>query len=174
MRLLVHQPNVLLLDEPTNDLDTETLTILEDYIHTFGGTVITVSHDRYFLNKVAQLYWFIHDGKMEKIIGTFEDYENYKKSLDKNKAAIKQPVKASTTVRKKSGLSYKEKLEYEQLLERIEQAEIRMEEIDSLMIEASADYGKIKELNEEKEQLENQYDIDITRWSELEEIKEQQ
>ncbi|SUM31928.1 putative ABC transporter ATP-binding protein [Staphylococcus gallinarum] len=54
MKLLVHQPNVLLLDEPTNDLDTETLTILESYIDTFGGTVITVSHDRYFLNKVAK------------------------------------------------------------------------------------------------------------------------
>lgn len=174
LRLLVHQPNVLLLDEPTNDLDTETLTILEDYIHTFGGTVITVSHDRYFLNKVAQSYWFIHDGQMEKIIGTFEDYESYKKSLDKNKSTLKQHSKSSTTVRKKNGLSYKEKLEYEQLMKRIEQAEVRMEEIDVLMIEASADYGKIKELNEEKEQLEIQYDLDITRWSELEEIKEQQ
>ncbi|HAR4497630.1 ABC-F family ATP-binding cassette domain-containing protein [Staphylococcus aureus] len=174
LRLLVHQPNVLLLDEPTNDLDTETLTILEDYIHTFGGTVITISHDRYFLNKVAQSYWFIHDGQMEKIIGTFEDYESYKKSLDKNKSTLKQQSKSSTTVRKKNGLSYKEKLEYEQLMKRIEQAEVRMEEIDVLMIEASADYGKIKELNEEKEQLEIQYDLDITRWSELEEIKEQQ
>ncbi|HEK4303637.1 TPA: ABC transporter ATP-binding protein, partial [Staphylococcus aureus] len=131
-------------------------------------------HDRYFLNKVAQSYWFIHDGQMEKIIGTFEDYESYKKSLDKNKSTLKQQSKSSTTVRKKNGLSYKEKLEYEQLMKRIEQAEVRMEEIDVLMIEASADYGKIKELNEEKEQLEIQYDLDITRWSELEEIKEQQ
>ena len=83
LRLLVHQPNVLLLDEPTNDLDTETLTILEDYISSFGGSVITVSHDRYFLNKVAQEYWYIHDGKMERIVGTFEDYETYKKEQDK-------------------------------------------------------------------------------------------
>ncbi|MDT3918308.1 ABC-F family ATP-binding cassette domain-containing protein, partial [Staphylococcus saprophyticus] len=82
LKLLVHQPNVLLLDEPTNDLDTETLTILEDYVETFGGAVITVSHDRYFLNKVAQEYWYIHDGKMERIIGTFEDYEAYKKEQD--------------------------------------------------------------------------------------------
>ena len=66
LRLLVHKPNVLLLDEPTNELDTETLTILEDYIDDFGGSVITVSHDRYFLNKVAQEYWYIHDGYMEK------------------------------------------------------------------------------------------------------------
>ena len=81
LKLLVHQPNVLLLDEPTNDLDTETLTILEDYIDTFGGTVITVSHDRYFLNKVAQEFWYIHDGKIERIIGNFDDYEAYKKAV---------------------------------------------------------------------------------------------
>lgn len=175
LRLLVHQPNVLLLDEPTNDLDTETLTILEDYISSFGGSVITVSHDRYFLNKVAQEYWYIHDGKMERIVGTFEDYETYKKEQDKLAALEKQAQqpKQKTTARKKSELSYKEKREYETLMERIEQTETRLEEIDEEMIEASADYGKIKELNEEKEHLELTYETDITRWSELEELKEQ-
>lgn len=175
LRLLVHQANVLLLDEPTNDLDTETLTILEDYISSFGGSVITVSHDRYFLNKVAQEYWYIHDGKMERIVGTFEDYETYKKEQDKLAALEKQAQqpKQKTTARKKSGLSYKEKREYETLMERIEQTETRLEEIDEEMIEASADYGKIKELNEEKEHLELTYETDITRWSELEELKEQ-
>ncbi|MCH4388747.1 ABC-F family ATP-binding cassette domain-containing protein [Staphylococcus haemolyticus] len=175
LRLLVHQPNVLLLDEPTNDLDTETLTILEDYISSFGGSVITVSHDRYFLNKVAQEYWYIHDGKMERIVGAFEDYESYKKEQDKLVALEKQAQqpKQKTTVRKKSGLSYKEKREYETLMDRIEQTETRLEEIDEEMIEASADYAKIKELNEEKEQLELTYETDITRWSELEELKEQ-
>ena len=175
LRLLVHQPNVLLLDEPTNDLDTETLTILEDYISSFGGSVITVSHDRYFLNKVAQEYWYIYDGKMERIVGTFEDYETYKKEQDKLAALEKQAQqpKQKTTARKKSGLSYKEKREYETLMERIEQTETRLEEIDEEMIEASADYGKIKELNEEKEHLELTYETDITRWSELEELKEQ-
>lgn len=175
LRLLVHQPNVLLLDEPTNDLDTETLTILEDYISSFGGSVITVSHDRYFLNKVAQEYWYIHDGKMERIVGTFEDYESYKKEQDKLASLEKQAQqpKQKTTVRKKSGLSYKEKREYKTLMERIEQTETRLEEIDEEMIEASADYAKIKELNEEKEHLELTYETDITRWSELEELKEQ-
>lgn len=175
LRLLVHQPNVLLLDEPTNDLDTETLTILEDYISSFGGSVITVSHDRYFLNKVAQEYWYIHDGKMERIVGAFEDYESYKKEQDKLVALEKQAQqpKQKTTVQKKSGLSYKEKREYETLMDRIEQTETRLEEIDEEMIEASADYAKIKELNEEKEQLELTYETDITRWSELEELKEQ-
>lgn len=175
LRLLVHQPNVLLLDEPTNDLDTETLTILEDYISTFGGSVVTVSHDRYFLNKVAQEYWYIHDGQLERIIGTFEDYEAYKKEKDRQDTLEKQAQqpKTKSNVRKKTGLSYKEKREYEALMERIETTEHRLEQIDVEMVEASADYAKIKELNEEKEHLEQLYDVDITRWSELEEIKEQ-
>lgn len=176
LRLLVHKPNVLLLDEPTNDLDTETLTILEDYIDDFGGSVITVSHDQYFLNKVAQEYWYIHDGYMEKIKGTFEDYEAYKKEQDRQTSLAKQSAQQSkqqAQTRKKSGLSYKEKLEYETIMTRIEETEERLEVIDEEMVAASADYGKIKELNEEKEQLEQTYEADITRWSELEEIKEQ-
>lgn len=176
LRLLVHQPNVLLLDEPTNDLDTETLTILEDYIETFGGAVITVSHDRYFLNKVAQEYWYIHDGIMERIIGTFEDYEAYKKEQDKAQAQQKQQkqqthVKQNTN--KKKGLSFKEKQEYETIIERIETTEQRLESIDEEMIAASSDYAKIKELTEEQRRLNQTYEDDMARWSELEELKEQ-
>lgn len=176
LRLLVHQPNVLLLDEPTNDLDTETLTILEDYIETFGGAVITVSHDRYFLNKVAQEYWYIHDGTMERIIGTFEDYEAYKKEQDKAQAQQKQQkqqthVKQNTN--KKKGLSFKEKQEYETIIERIETTEQRLESIDAEMIAASSDYAKIKELTEEQRRLNQTYEDDMARWSELEELKEQ-
>ena len=108
LRLLVHKPNVLLLDEPTNDLDTETLTILEDYIDDFGGSVITVSHDRYFLNKVVQEYWFIHDGKIEKIIGSFEDYESFKKEHERQAMLSKQTdhkKKQKNHQKRKTGLS---------------------------------------------------------------------
>lgn len=175
LKLLVHQPNVLLLDEPTNDLDTETLTILEDYIATFGGTVITVSHDRYFLNKVAQEYWYIHDGKLERIIGSFDDYEAYKKEIDKRQMQEKQQSKVKPTYakKKKKGLSYKEKQEYETIIARIETTEHRLEEIEQEMVEASSDYAKVKELNEEQQNLNTLYEDDITRWSELEELKEQ-
>ena len=176
LRLLVHKPNVLLLDEPTNDLDTETLTILEDYIDDFGGSVITVSHDRYFLNKVVQEYWFIHDGKIEKIIGSFEDYESFKKEHERQAMLAKQTEqqnKHKHQPKKKTGLSYKEKLEYETIMTRIEMTETRLEELEQEMINASDNYARIKELNEEKEQLEATYEADITRWSELEEIKEQ-
>ncbi|PTF39759.1 ABC transporter ATP-binding protein [Staphylococcus cohnii] len=175
LKLLVHQPNVLLLDEPTNDLDTETLTILEDYIATFGGTVITVSHDRYFLNKVAQEYWYIHDGKLERIIGSFDDYEAYKKEIDKRQMQEKQQSKVKPTYakKKKKGLSYKEKQEYETIIARIETTEHRLEEIEQEMVEASSDYAKVKELNEEQQNLNTLYEDDITRWSEREELKEQ-
>ncbi len=176
LRLLVHKPNVLLLDEPTNDLDTETLTILEDYIDDFGGSVITVSHDRYFLNKVLQEYWFIHDGKIEKIIGSFEDYESFKKEHERQAMLSKQTEqqnKHKHQPKKKTGLSYKEKLEYETIMTRIEMTETRLEDLEQEMINASDNYARIKELNEEKEQLEATYEADITRWSELEEIKEQ-
>ena len=175
LRLLVHKPNVLLLDEPTNDLDTETLTILEDYIDDFGGSVITVSHDRYFLNKVVQEYWFIHDGKIEKIIGSFEDYESFKKEHERQAMLSKQTEqqnKHKHQPKKKTGLSYKEKLEYETIMTRIEMTETRLEDLEQEMINASDNYARIKELNEEKEQLEATYEADITRWSELEEIKE--
>lgn len=176
LRLLVHKPNVLLLDEPTNDLDTETLTILEDYIDDFGGSVITVSHDRYFLNKVVQEYWFIHDGKIEKIIGSFEDYESFKKEHERQAMLSKQTEqqnKHKHQPKKKTGLSYKEKLEYETIMTRIEMTETRLEDLEQEMINASDNYARIKELNEEKEQIEATYEADITRWSELEEIKEQ-
>ncbi|WP_409327879.1 ABC-F family ATP-binding cassette domain-containing protein [Staphylococcus pseudoxylosus] len=175
LRLLVHQPNVLLLDEPTNDLDTETLTILEDYIETFGGAVITVSHDRYFLNKVAQEYWYIHDGQMERIIGTFEDYEAYKKEQHQlNEQKRQQPkVKQQSDKKKRKGLSFKEKQEYEMIIERIDTTEERLETIEKEMIEATSDYAKIKELSEEQRRLNALYEEDIARWSELEEQKEQ-
>ncbi|WP_436855069.1 ABC-F family ATP-binding cassette domain-containing protein [Staphylococcus caeli] len=175
LKLLVHQPNVLLLDEPTNDLDTETLTILEDYVDTFGGAVITVSHDRYFLNKVAQSYWYIHDGQMERIVGTFEDYEAYKKEQDQLKEQQKQQTKVKQPVekKKKKGLSYKEQKEYEMIVERIDTTELRLEEIEAEMVAASSDYAKIKELSEEQRRLNTIYEDDIARWSELEEQKEQ-
>ncbi|MCY1568923.1 ABC-F family ATP-binding cassette domain-containing protein [Staphylococcus pettenkoferi] len=176
LKLLVHQPNVLLLDEPTNDLDTETLTILEDYIANFGGSVITVSHDRYFLNKVAQEYWYVHDGQIERILGTFEDYEQYKKQQDKLAAEASKQEQTSASAastqsqpRQRKSLSYKEKREYEMLLERIDETEERLAEIEEEMVEASADYEKVKALNEEQAALNETYETDLERWGELEE-----
>ncbi len=168
LKLLVHEPNVLILDEPTNDLDTETLTILEAYINEFGGTVITVSHDRYFLNKVANKYWYIHDQQIEPMIGTFEDYLEYKRELEKkatqqHKEVQKTEKKPKTSAR----LSFKEKRELEQLEKNIEYIETRLEEIDQEMVEHATNYEKLNELANEKTSIETQYEEDYMRWSSL-------
>ncbi|GGI39297.1 ABC-F family ATP-binding cassette domain-containing protein [Mammaliicoccus stepanovicii] len=168
LKLLVHEPNVLILDEPTNDLDTETLTILEAYINEFGGTVLTVSHDRYFLNKVANKYWFIHDEEVEPMLGNFEDYLVYKRKVEKN---AQQQLKKEEKIIEKSNepvrLSFKEKRELEQLEKNIEYIENRLEEIDKEMIEHATNYEKLNELTSEKKSIETQYEEDYMRWSSL-------
>lgn len=168
LKLLVHEPNVLILDEPTNDLDTETLTILEAYINEFGGTVITVSHDRYFLNKVANKYWYIHDQQIEPMLGTFEDYLEYKRELEKKVTQQHKEVQKTETKPKTSArLSFKEKRELEQLEKNIEYIETRLEEIDQEMVEHATNYEKLNELANEKTSIETQYEEDYMRWSSL-------
>ena len=168
LKLLVHEPNVLILDEPTNDLDTETLTILEAYINEFGGTVITVSHDRYFLNKVANKYWYIHDQQIEPMLGTFEDYLEYKRELEKKATQQHTEVQKTETKPKTSArLSFKEKRELEQLEKNIEYIETRLEEIDQEMVEHATNYEKLNELANEKTSIETQYEEDYMRWSSL-------
>ncbi|RIN24832.1 ABC-F family ATP-binding cassette domain-containing protein [Mammaliicoccus vitulinus] len=168
LKLLVHEPNVLILDEPTNDLDTETLTILEAYINEFGGTVITVSHDRYFLNKVANKYWYIHDKQIEPMLGTFEDYLAYKRTVDKKSSQQhKEAQKAESKSKPTGRLSFKEKRELEQLEENIEYIETRLEEIEQEMVEHATNYEKLNELTNEKTSIEAQYEEDYKRWSSL-------
>ncbi|MGO1760221.1 MAG: ABC-F family ATP-binding cassette domain-containing protein, partial [Mammaliicoccus vitulinus] len=168
LKLLVHEPNVLILDEPTNDLDTETLTILEAYINEFGGTVITVSHDRYFLNKVANKYWYIHDKQIEPMLGTFEDYLAYKRTVDKKSSQQhKEAQKAESKSKPTGRLSFKEKRELEQLEENIEYIETRLEKIEQEMVEHATNYEKLNELTNEKTSIEAQYEEDYKRWSSL-------
>lgn len=168
LKLLVHEPNVLILDEPTNDLDTETLTILEAYINEFGGTVITVSHDRYFLNKVANKYWYIHDKQIEPMLGTFEDYLAYKRTVDKKSSQQhKEAQKAESKSKPTGRLSFKEKRELEQLEENIEYIETRLEAIEQEMVEHATNYEKLNELTNEKTSIEAQYEEDYKRWSSL-------
>lgn len=167
LSILIQGPNVLLLDEPTNDLDTETLTILEQYLSEMNGAVLTVSHDRYFLNKVVDQYWYIHDGYVERILGDFDDYIEARKARS---ASVKEKKvkKTSETTR----VSYKEKRRFEFLSEEIERLEKQIETIQQDILQQTTNYELLGELTKEEQQLNELYEIYFMEWSELAERME--
>ena len=172
LKILMSEPNVLLLDEPTNNLDTQTLTVLEDYLEDFPGVVITVSHDRYFLDKVAeQLLVLKGEGKIESYFGNYSEFlesENAKPVQEADHA----PKKARETKPKKKRMSYKEKKEWEEIEGKIEAAESRLEAISSEMASIGSDFEKGQALVEEETKLNEELEYLIERWSYLSEAAE--
>jgi ABC transport system ATP-binding/permease protein len=174
LKLLMSKPNVLLLDEPTNDLDTETLTVLEDYINEFSGVVITVSHDRYFLDKTAeQLLVFNGDGQIDFYFGEYTEY------LEKNEVKSKKqdPVKKQESApvkeeKEKKRLSYMEKREWDEIEEKMADIEQRIEEADAELQKVGSDFEKAQQLMNESEKLNEQLEELIERWSYLSEFAE--
>ncbi|NEU31844.1 ABC-F family ATP-binding cassette domain-containing protein [bacterium LRH843] len=170
LRVLMSEPNVLFLDEPTNDLDTETLSVLEDYLEQFPGVVITVSHDRYFLDRVVDhLLVFEGEGRITRFQGHYSDYLHHKQSvLEQEKIVAKEkvaPLVEKKELRKK--LSYKDQLEWDGIEEKIEVLENKIDEIDAKIVEAGSDYGLIQERMVEKEKAEKELEQTIERWTEL-------
>jgi ATP-binding cassette subfamily F protein uup len=170
LKLLMEEPNVLLLDEPTNDLDTQTLTVLEDYLEDFPGVVITVSHDRYFLDKaVDQLLVLEGEGSISLFFGNYTDYlekQTQKETLPPAKKETQEPQDKQ----KKKKMSYMEKREWEEIEDKIAAAEARLEEIQDEMSGIGSDFEKGQALMKEESQLNEQLEQMIERWSYLSEI----
>ncbi|WP_430508046.1 ABC-F family ATP-binding cassette domain-containing protein [Rossellomorea marisflavi] len=173
LRLLMGKPNVLLLDEPTNDLDTETLTVLEDYIHEFTGVVITVSHDRYFLDKTArELLIFNGQGSIDSYIGEYTEYlERSQQAAVKPQATKKEPAPQAVQKEKKR-LSYMEKREWDELEDKMADIESRIEQVNMELQGIGSDFTKAQQLMDESAKLNEQLEHLIERWSYLSEFAE--
>lgn len=173
LRLLMEQPNVLLLDEPTNDLDIETLGVLEDFIENFPGVVITISHDRFFLDRIAKKLWIL-DGKggVSESLDVYTDYLAKRESeLQQEAKEMKQEkpkVEKQKTEKKK--LSFKEQKEWETIADTIAQVEEKIMSTEEEISSAGSDFTKLQQLTSDLEKLNEEYEQLIERWSYLDEI----
>lgn len=181
LKVLMDAPNVLILDEPTNDLDIPTLTILEDYLDSFLGIVITVSHDRYFLDNIAdRIFAFEADGKLVQYEGGYTDYleakerkngtvvreseESAKKKADRKNWKKDAPEKLKFT--------YKEQKEYETIDDEIASLEQKIEELDEQMMQYATNSAKLSEITEQKEDAEAALEEKMERWVYLNDLAE--
>ena len=193
-------PNVILLDEPTNDLDIQTLTILEDYLDTFPGIVITVSHDRYFLDRVVnRIFAFEGQGRVTQYEGGFTDYQrtakagesqagnradtgetltaggaaNTPEAQDGNQAVKRNNWKEGQNVTRKLKLSFKEQRDWETIEEDIAGLEAAVEELEKEIVRSSSNYTRLNELMAEKDAKEKELEEKMERWMYLNELMEQ-
>ena len=186
LRILMDAPNVLILDEPTNDLDINTLRILEDYLDTFPGIVVTVSHDRYFLDRVVtRIFSFEPDGTIKRSEGNYSDYfmRGFLSSQKQDELKITSKAKADIPLkdnsekengykkaREKKKLSYKEQREYDNIEREIDELEEKISQIDAQILGNSDNYVQLTILSREKEELETLAEQKMERFIELQDM----
>ena len=180
LRVLMEAPNVLLLDEPTNDLDIETLQILEDYLETFSGAVIVVSHDRYFLDKVTDtIFEFEENGTLKQFLGGYSDYFNTAKTdlRVKREKEIKlssnEQGQSQSAKKQKLKFSYNEQREFREIDSIIEALEVQIQTLSREIEASSSDYDALTRLLKEKEESEQLLEQKMERWVYLHDLAEQ-
>ena len=191
LRVLMSEPNVLILDEPTNDLDIQTLEILEEYLDSFDGIVITVSHDRYFLDRIAKrIFAFEGNGRIRQYEGGYSDYLNARPdpALWENRSSIPSAVSTGQAGQntakppsdsrktwggeKKLKFTYKEQKEFEVIDDEIAALEERLSSLEKEIENAARDYGRLNQIMQEKDQVQSQLDFKMEQWLYLNELQE--
>lgn len=185
LRILMEEPNVLLLDEPTNDLDLETMTVLENFIDDFRGAIVFVSHDRFFVDRLAEkVFVYEEDGALTMYSGGYSYYKEKAAEQESMAAAIVQQEKSAVVEEKtaaraphtesKQKLSFKEQKEYAEIEGVIASKEGELKVVQLQMEQNAADYGRLNELSKEESRLQAELEHLMDRWTYLEEIAENQ
>lgn len=181
LKVLMEAPNVLILDEPTNDLDIQTMAVFEEYLDSFDGIVMAVSHDRYFLNKMAErIFAFTEEGEIKQYEGNYDDYRAaVKDAVNENtngtKSSITKDMQKPDRDRRRTGtdklkMTYKEKREFETIEEEIGVLEGKIEKLEEEILRAATDFVKLAEYMKEKERLQLELDAKMDRWMYLTEL----
>lgn len=176
LRILMAAPNILILDEPTNDLDLETLNVLEDYLDSFNGAIIAVSHDRYFLDRITTHLFAVEDGHMTPYIGGYQSYldaQEEKRAAALPEKAAARPAEAPRRQNARLKFTFREQRDFETIEDTVTQLEERLAELSALIEENAADYVKVSALMEEQSQTRQQLDEATERWLFLQEKWEQ-
>lgn len=183
LRILMSAPNVLLLDEPTNDLDLETMSILEEFIDNFNGAIIFVSHDRFFIDRLAdKVFVYQKDGSLRQYPGGYSYYKGIEEQEQQALQAQTQqsipkketkPTKTREKANAPKKLSFKEQREYDEIEAIIAETEGELKVVQLQMTQNASDYGKLNELTKEETRLQEKLDYLMERWAYLEEIVEQ-
>lgn len=182
LRILMEAPNVLLLDEPTNDLDLETMAVLESFIDDFSGAIIFVSHDRFFVDRLAdKVFVYEPDGNLKMYAGGYSYYKEKAASEEARQSSIELLPKKEKTVAQaqpkaetKRRLTFKEQKEYAEIEAVIASKEGELKVVQLQMTQNASDYSKLNELSREQERLQAELDNLLARWAYLEEVAEEQ